>query len=156
MTIGAGLIWSIFIYIAILHNYAILGIVTGFAALASTLLRFLFGKMTDKNPHSMLTFGSIFHALMWLCKPLVLTTSQVFGVDFFEGIASSAKDIPFNSLAYNQAKRTSPVAYNLFRESIIAVGVIFIVLLALFSMKLAFTVGGLGSLFYLWRKWDNI
>ena len=149
--IGSGILWSIHIFVNILNDYILLGLVTFVSLLIATITRIFIGKLSDKNSSKTLKYGAFSNLVVWLFKPFIATSFGVFIIDFFDGITDSVKNIPFNSKAYNNAKNTNIFNFNIFRESLIAVGVISIYSIYLISgsFQITFIVSAFSSLLYL-------
>ena len=152
--IGSGILWSIYIYVEILNNFVLLGLVTFVSLLVATLTRVIIGKVTDKYPRKTLVVGAISNNVVWVIKPFLTTSFGIFIIDFFDGITDSLKNIPFNSKSYNDAKNGNALFVNIFRESLISLGymVPFLIYFLTLNFKVTFLIAAFSSLLYLFKK----
>lgn len=145
--IGA-FVWPIFIYLTIINNIAILGSVKSLSVLASVIMLFVIGKLTDINRRFALWVGSSLTALIWMLRFMVRTTSQVFMVYAGYGMSRIAINIPFDAICYDKANRSDVVRFIIVRECMINLGkgMIFLILAWTSNIYLGFIMASTASI----------
>lgn len=144
-------IWPIFIFFAILNNFALLGIVSSLSLLLSLLFIFIISRFSDVRRKLVLKIGAILNTIIWGVRFFVNTTFQVFIVNSFYGISQTLISIPFDALSYDKANESNVVRFIMFREIIIQAGrvAIFLVMTTIATFTTSFFFGGGASLLYL-------
>jgi hypothetical protein len=142
-----GVLWPIFIY-GILKSFASLGFATSLGFLSSMLVVYVVGRLADHHREALLRGGAIVGAVLWMVRPFVRTSTQVFSIDAAHGAVDTTVEIPFTASNYDQAKRGHVIPLILHREFVLLAGRVFIYSLAIVlpSLPYAFPIAALASL----------
>jgi len=144
-----GIFWPIFVFY-IIPKYYITGIVFASAAFFSSIAVWFIGNEVDKlNRNLFSDFSSMINGIVSFIKVFVNSLPQVLGVSVLDGVSYSASEISNNALAYDQANKTNMVGFFIFREIILFLSRITILLILLISnldlissLKLGFILMG--------------
>lgn len=143
-------VWPIFIFFAILNNYATLGIVASLSLVFSLMFVFIVGKLADINKRFMLRVGAVVTAAIWAIKTMVRTSLQVFMIDSVYGMAQTSFAVPFGALNYDKAQK-SIMQYTLFREIMINLsrGLFMVAMAFISNLFVGMLFGIAGSILYM-------
>lgn len=142
------MIWPIFIYQILEHEYMAVGAVTALIIIGTILFQLLIGKYTDEYPkRKLMHIGSSFYALGWLAKAFVATAFQVFVVGAFHSLMAIILRTPFDALRYEQIGNTGSYVdeYTVLREMSMSMGwvlmgVLLMILIGLVGLQIAFLI----------------
>lgn len=142
------MIWPIFIYQILEHEYMAVGAVTSLIIIGTILFQLVIGKYTDEYPkRKLMRIGSSFYALGWLAKAFVATAFQVFVVGAFHSLMAIILRTPFDALRYEQIGNTGSYVdeYTVLREMSInmgwvLMGLLLMVLIGLVGLQIAFLI----------------
>jgi len=148
------MIWPIFIYQILEHEYMAVGAVTALIVIGTIFFQLIIGKYTDEYPkRKLMHIGSSFYALGWLAKAFVATAFQVFVVGAFHSLMAILLRTPFDALHYEQIGNTGSYVdeYTVLREMSInmgwvLMGLLLIVLIGLVGLQIAFLIAAAFSL----------
>ncbi|MBS3145419.1 MFS transporter [Candidatus Woesearchaeota archaeon] len=142
------LLWPIFVFF-ILGTYLSLGSLFSFATLLGVVFFIIVGRWSDKvDKRTLISAGSIMHSFTWFVRTPIQTALQVFSIASLDMITSAVILVPFDALSYDRAAEGNPIEYIAFREIILHMGALFLLVFMLFiqSFSAAFILTGLSSL----------
>ena len=148
-------IWPIFIYQILEKQYLAVGAITALIIIGTVVLQIFVGEYTDKFPkRKMVKTGSILYALGWFLKAFAGTTFQIFVVGAFHNFTSIIFRTPFDALYYERSADHGSYIdeYTVLKEMSLGIGrilmgIILIFLVSTVSLKFAFPIAALISLF---------
>lgn len=98
------IIWPIFIFILLEGDYMKVGSISSAVVLVTIAAQLIMGKYADKKPKkSMLKFGTIWYAAIWVGKMFILTFFHIFLADMFHKFSKIFLRIPFDAATYEIA-----------------------------------------------------
>jgi len=153
-TLISGVFWPIFIFY-IVGGYFSLGLVfSGGSIFAFSIIWFAGNKIDKINKVLFSDFSSMLHGLVSFIRVFVNSFAQIFFVSFLSLVTFGICEISNNALAFDQANKSKIMGFLVFREILLAVGRVIIVLIILFSglslmasLKLSFIILGITSIF---------
>lgn len=158
-------IWPIFIY-TIVSNFFSIGSLVAMATFMTTLVLLYVGRMTDGDAphrHFVLKIGSVFSAIAWWLRLLVVGQIGVFLVDTFSRLTKDVVVVPMMAMTYERASQTSVMKTVVFFEMSLVAGKIVMMLIALLLLKFMpnsfmalFILAGAMSLLYSLVKYETI
>ena len=161
-------IWPIFIYIMI-KDYLEIGSIIALTTFLTTIVVLYIGRTCDKiNKKKLLNIGTFFYSIVWFLRLSAISfwrilgrsAAFVFSIDTASRVSKETLFIPLVSITYDNAKKENPLAYVVFFEQALAIGK-FLTGILIYSLiflmpdrifTIAFIVGGLVSLLYLFLK----
>ena len=141
------LLWPIFIFL-ILGSYLSLGSLFSFVTLLGVVFFIFAGRLSDRVDKKILMgVGSIMHAFTWFIRAPIKTALQVFSIASLDIITYALVEVPFDAMSYNRAEK-HPIEYFVFRETLIHLGALFLLIFMFFmqDFALAFILTGLANL----------
>jgi len=147
----AKIIWPVFIFFSILNSFTALGLVETISLFSSLLVTIIVAKYSDIKRRLVLRLGAMLNAIVWVIKATVTTALQVYVFDSLYGMTKMIKEIPFDAMGYDEANRTNIIEYIAFREIVLHLGrIMLLISMILISSLVAGLLFGAGaSLLYL-------
>jgi len=139
-------VWPLFIFLLLDSNFISVGIITSVIVLAVVILRLVIGDFADRmSKAKIVRYTAIFHAAGWLFKAFVQTPFQIFVVGSYHDFTTSAKEVSFQSLMYEQAADRGHYVdeYTVLRDMALSAGKA----LSLIAIIILFPIVGLNWLF---------
>ena len=144
--------WPIFVFY-ILREYLSMGLIFSSAAVFSSIAIWFIGNQVDKFNRIIFTdFSTIIDGFVSFAKAFITTFSQVFAMSILGGITFSSSEISMNTVTFDQANKTKPVGFFIYREMLLSASRILLLLIVLFSgldlissLKLSFILIGAAS-----------
>lgn len=133
-------VWPLFVFLFILEQkYVSLGIISSLALFSGVICTFFVGRLSDTNKiKKLLKTGTIANAIIWIVKSFIVTPFQVIITDIFYGASQATMHIPFDTMAYDKAKKRNVTGMILQREFYIHLGAfLMFMLLIIFADSLA-------------------
>lgn len=132
---ASGIFWPIFIFYLI-GAYLTLGAIVSGAGVFTAIFTYFIGRSSDSfKKISMVKAGSVLDCVSWIVRIFARTALQLFGVTVFGGISFMLIDVPFSAMVYDKANKAKAgiVNYFIFREIMLSIGRILLLLLILVS-----------------------
>lgn len=105
------LVWPLFIFFLI-PSYAGVGGLSAILVLSSALVTVYVGKREEsKGEAHYMKQGSLVYGLTNLLRPLVASSTGVFGANLFAGAGKSYLQVAYSSRYYKNSQRYSPIEY---------------------------------------------
>ncbi len=144
-----GVFWPLTIFVFV-KEYFSLGLVTSGAAFVSFfVIWWTSGQLTKVNRVVLTDFSALIHGLVSFIKVSVTTFEQVFLVAIASYTTYGVSEIAAESLSFDQASKSRPVEFFVFREVMLTLGrvsmlavIFFVGLDLLASLKLGFILLG--------------
>lgn len=148
------LIWPIFLIIT-LASIKITGLIVSLSMIASLILLYFMGKLTDKTDKTKLIKKlTIFHSLSWIFRIFATGAKSIFVIDSYRNLTEKAILIPWTTQSYNHATKTKFFHYIVSRDTFYhTIRVIFLsLLIPIFyfpnPFTITFIIGAIASLGY--------
>ena len=98
-------LWPVFILV-IIGSINKVGAIISFSMIASMIVLYFIGKLTDKMSRRKIIKGAtVFYVIGWIGRIFADSTGFVFGIDTYKNIAGKAIDVPWSSRIYDLAKK---------------------------------------------------
>ncbi len=145
-----GIFWPIFVF-SIINEYFSLGAVFSVASLFSSLVIWRLGSKIDSvNKYLLNDFSSIVHGIVSFVKIFIENIVHAFGVAIVSMISYGSSEISLDAMTFDKANKTKNVqAFFIYRECILFLGRLFVILILFFSgldmisnLKLSFGILG--------------
>lgn len=154
-TIVGIVIWPIFIYQLLNHQYFAVGAVSSAIILSTIIFNLIIGGITDKMPKkNLMKIGIILFAIGWVIKAFIQTGFQIFVVSTYHSFAGIVREIPFSAFLYEEmADRGHYIdEYTVLREISLSMGKVLMltacfILVGFVGLNWAFLLAGIVSLF---------
>lgn len=152
--VGA-IFWPIFIFLIVVEYFS-LGAIISVASMFSSFAVWLIGRKIDKvNKEMVYRYSSVIHGLISIAKTFIRTVMGVFNVAILSMVSYGSAETAFEAIAFNNANKTrNVVSYFIYREIMLSLGRIFLLIVLLFSglelinnLKLSFILLGVFSIF---------
>jgi len=148
------IIWPIFIFLLLDGKYMSVGLVSATIVLATCILRYITGEITDKfDKKKLIKTGSILYAAGWVLKAITATAFHVFLFGAFHDFVKVIMRTPFDALMYEIAADQGHYVdeFSVLREMSLHIGRAFMLVIALImigylSLPWIFVLGALVSL----------
>jgi MFS family permease len=96
-------IWPIFIYQLLNHQYFAVGAISSAIILATVILNLIMGNITDKiSKRHLMKVGTALFAIGWLMKAFIQTGFQIFVISSYHSFAGVVRGIPFSTFIYEE------------------------------------------------------
>jgi len=138
--ITESVIWPIFVYL-ILANVLSVGMVGTLLSLGTILFTLISGRLSDMfDRKRIIRIGAMIMIMVWLLRFFASTEASFYLLTVMAGFFTVLILVPFTSVTYGLARRGNIDEFIIFREMPVALGRVFILLLALiFVNQLGFT-----------------
>ncbi|MFH1455513.1 MAG: MFS transporter [archaeon] len=143
----SALVWPLFIF-TILGSYVSFGAVSTLSSFAMAAVTLYIGKLTDKmRKMRLIAVGSGLTSIVWFVKTLVRFPLEIFLIDFFNGISNALFHIPYMAKFYDHSSKTDILGFVVFRESMLRLGALAVLMLLLLTQEMiaTFVLTGLTS-----------
>ena len=148
-----GIFWPIFIFYFVKEYFSLGAIIAG-ATLFSSFAIWVIGDHVNRFNRKLLTdFGGMVHGVISFIKVFISSFGQLFFVAVASHITYGVTEIAVNSLSYDQANKTKSMEFFIFREFMLSIGRVSLLVIILFSglslissLKLGFIILGATSL----------
>jgi len=143
----SAVIWPLFIF-GILGSYVSFGAVSTLSSFAMAAVTLYIGKLTDKmRKMKLIAVGSGLMSIVWFVKTLVRFPLEVFVIDIFNGISNALFHIPHMAKFYDRSSKTGILGFVVFRESMLRLGGLAVLILLLITQEMiaTFILTGLTS-----------
>ncbi len=149
ISISAGIIWPLFIYITI-KNIMFLGKLVSLTAIFNTLLIIFIAKLIDSKQRIMFKSAILTYAPLWIIRIFFLQPIFIIIINFLSNALRKTIDISIAKTMYHEANKNI-LSYLSFREIAYIVGRLIILglMILLNNFELIFIITGLISLFSL-------
>jgi len=155
-SIGRAL-WPVFIII-IIGSINKVGAIISLSMIASMIVLYFVGKLTDKMSRRKIIKGAtFFYVIGWIGRIFADSTGFVFGIDTYKNIANKIIDVPWSSRIYDLAKKEKSFEFIVAKEIVFRLSrlIVFPILILLFwqfgfiAFFISFALAAVLSLLYM-------
>jgi len=143
-------IWAVFIFLT-LKSFISLGILSTILILFTTCVTLIIGRLSDVgNKKKIMNIGVFSSSLTWFFRTLANSFLHFTVLNSLFGIAFTFVSIPYMSTFYNKAAQQHPAEFVIFRELLLALGRVFMMLFIILSGSYlwSFIIAGFSSLIF--------
>jgi len=150
-------LWPVFILI-IIGSIDKVGAIVSFSMIASMVVLYFIGKLTDKMSRRKIIKGAtLFYVIGWIGRIFADSTGFVFGIDTYHNVAARAVEVPWSSRLYDLAKKEKYFEFIVAKEIMFRLSrILFIPILILLFWQfgfiaffICFGIAAIMSLFYM-------
>jgi predicted MFS family arabinose efflux permease len=124
-------VWPIFVF-AVLKDFAATGTLMSLSILGATLAILFIGRLADRQSRrAVLRTGTIFLAASWVTRIFLKAKFGILGIDLFHRVSRSMVGVPYMSMVYGRAKKTSLLEEIVYFEMALSVGKILAAMLGI-------------------------
>lgn len=116
------LLWPLYIYIAIVSSYTILGSIVSLGVFISVMVSWVIAHFATRRSRKLIRFGVFTTVIAWILRLLAKTSGHVYVADAIHGMGNTAITLPIQALTYEEANKTDMAKYIIMREVSIQLG----------------------------------
>lgn len=148
---ASGIIWSIFVFLRIVGDYGMLGLIATIASGVSLATDLVIGKFADTFKKKTIWAGSAVNAVIGLGRVFATTVSHAFAVNVISGLSTKMIYIPADVMTYEKANQEGALEYIMFREIVInaARAIFYGAMIFVSSLAVGLLAGALSSLLFM-------
>ena len=128
-----------------------MGIIFSIAGLLTAIFSIYVGKLADVfRKKTLIKIGSFFDSITWFFRTFAKTGLQIFAFTAISDLFYILVDVPFSASAYDKASKSNLVEYLVFREMMLCIGrVLILVVVVLVSLNAGIFASGIGLLLHM-------